>query len=58
MAFSIMSLIGCQKLNTTMVMFVYETAKDKHLERCSGKIRNWELREEVWLNPAKEKEVK
>ena len=36
---------------------VYETAKVKHPERWSGKTRNWELREEVWLNPVKEKEA-
>ena len=38
--------------------FVYEQAKAAHPERWSGKTRNWELREEVWLNPVKEKEVK
>lgn len=30
---------------------VYETARDRHPERWSGKTRNWELQNEVWLNP-------
>lgn len=38
--------------------FVYELAKVAHPERWSGKTRNWELRQEVWLNPVKEKEGK
>ena len=30
---------------------VYENAKADHPERWSGRIRNWDLPEEVWLNP-------
>ncbi len=33
---------------------VYSKAKEQHPERWSGDIRNWELSEEVWLNPEKE----
>jgi putative transposase len=32
---------------------VYEQAKSKHPERWSGKTRNWDLEQEVWLNPEK-----
>ena len=30
---------------------VYERAKQRHPERWSGDIRNWEPVGEVWLNP-------
>ncbi|CUI03577.1 Mobile element protein [Janthinobacterium sp. CG23_2] len=30
---------------------VYAEAKAKHPERWSGPTRNWELKDEVWLNP-------
>ena len=29
---------------------VYEVAKQRHPERWSGATRNWELKDEVWLN--------
>ena len=32
---------------------VYETAKKRHPERWSGATRDWELKDEVWLNPEK-----
>jgi len=35
---------------------LYSVAKQQHPERWSGDIRNWELPEEVWLNPEKETE--
>ncbi len=34
---------------------VYEIAKAKHPKRWSRDTRNWDLPEEVWLNPPKEK---
>lgn len=34
---------------------VYEIAKAKHPERWSRDTRNWDLTEEVWLNPPREK---
>ncbi len=34
---------------------VYLAARERHPERWSGNIRNWDLPEEVWLNPTKEK---
>ncbi len=34
---------------------VYEAAKAKHPERWSRDTRNWDLPEEVWLNPPREK---
>jgi hypothetical protein len=33
---------------------VYEAAKETNPKRWSGRIRNWDLPEEVWLNPEKE----
>lgn len=33
---------------------VYETAKAANPKRWSGRTRNWDLPEEVWLNPEKE----
>jgi len=33
---------------------VYRDAKLRHPNRWSGEIRNWELPEQVWLNPEKE----
>jgi len=30
---------------------VYEAAKERHPERWTGNARNWELGDEVWLNP-------
>lgn len=33
---------------------VYQAARDRHPNRWSGEIRNWELPEKVWLNPEKE----
>jgi len=33
-------------------------AKSHHPERWSGKTRNWEYIEEVWLNPYEEKNEK
>ncbi len=33
---------------------VYERARQKNPQRWSGKTRNWNLVEEVWLNPPKE----
>lgn len=30
---------------------LYEKAKQRHPERWSGEIRNWEYQEEEWLNP-------
>ena len=30
---------------------IYESAKQRHPECWSGAIRNWELKDEVWLNP-------
>jgi len=33
---------------------LYSIAKQQHPERWSGNTRNWELPEEVWLNPEKE----
>jgi putative transposase len=30
---------------------VYAKAKERHPERWSGKTRNWDLKDEVWLNP-------
>lgn len=30
---------------------VYEAAKQRHPERWSGTTRDWELKDEVWLNP-------
>ena len=30
---------------------VYAAAKSRHPERWSGPTRNWELKDEVWLNP-------
>ncbi|AOT70566.1 integrase core domain-containing protein [Geosporobacter ferrireducens] len=36
---------------------VYEEAKSKHPERWSREIRNWDLDEEVWLNPEKSSEI-
>jgi putative transposase len=30
---------------------VYEAAKQRCPERWSGATRNWELKDEVWLNP-------
>ena len=30
---------------------VYEAAKERHPERWSGATRDWELNDEVWLNP-------
>jgi hypothetical protein len=33
---------------------IYESAKNKHLERWSSKTRNWELPEEVHLNQEKQ----
>ncbi len=33
---------------------VYETARQQNPERWSGKTRNWNPVEEVWLNPPKE----
>ena len=37
---------------------LYEMAKSHHPERWSGKTRNWEYIEEVWLNPYEEKNEK
>jgi putative transposase len=36
---------------------VYEKAKAAHPERWSGAIRDWNLQEEVWLNPEHSKTV-
>ena len=33
---------------------VYRLARERHPNRWSGEIRNWELPEKVWLNPQKE----
>lgn len=33
---------------------VYEAAKARHPERWSGSTRNWDLPQEVWLNPPRE----
>ena len=33
---------------------VYEMARQRHPERWSGNIRNWDPVTEVWLNPPKE----
>jgi putative transposase len=33
---------------------VYEAAKAANPKRWSGRTRNWDLPEEVWLNPEKE----
>ena len=33
---------------------VYRLARERHPNRWSGEIRNWELPEKVWLNPEKE----
>ena len=33
---------------------VYREARARHPNRWSGEIRNWELPEQVWLNPGKE----
>ena len=30
---------------------VYEAAKQRHPERWTGTTRDWELNDEVWLNP-------
>ncbi|MDH6156681.1 hypothetical protein H4V96_000783 [Janthinobacterium sp. CG_23.4] len=30
---------------------VYEAAKQRHPERWAGTTRDWELNDEVWLNP-------
>ncbi len=30
---------------------VYAAAKSRHPERWTGPTRNWELKDEVWLNP-------
>ncbi len=30
---------------------VYQAAKERHPERWSGEVRNWTLKDEVWLNP-------
>lgn len=35
---------------------VYKEAKDKHPERWSREIRNWNIESEVWLNPVNDKE--
>jgi len=32
---------------------VYETARQNHPSRWSGKTRNWKLADQVWLNPEK-----
>ena len=32
----------------------YEAAKAANPKRWSGRTRNWDLSEEVWLNPEKE----
>ena len=37
---------------------LYQRAKEANPERWSGKTRNWQPIEEVWLNPPKEKENK
>jgi hypothetical protein len=37
---------------------VYKKAKEKHPERWSNNIRNWELPEYVALNPIAEEEAK
>ena len=34
---------------------VYQQAKEKHPERWSGEIRNWDEINEVYLNPENEK---
>ena len=34
---------------------VYREARARHPNRWSGEIRNWELPEQVWLNPEKER---
>jgi putative transposase len=34
---------------------VYEAAKQRHPERWSGATRNWALKDEVWLNPERNK---
>jgi transposase InsO family protein len=33
---------------------IYREARDRHPNRWSGEIRNWELPDKVWLNPEKE----
>lgn len=33
---------------------VYEAAKQRRPERWSGETRNWQLKDEVWLNPERE----
>ena len=30
---------------------VYEAAKERHPERWTGETRDWNLKDEVWLNP-------
>lgn len=37
---------------------VYEEAKNRHPERWSREIRNWDIEPEVWLNPVNDKEKK
>jgi putative transposase len=37
--------------------FVYKAAKTRHPERWSGNVRNWDLQEDVYLNPEKERLV-
>jgi len=37
---------------------VYREARARHPSRWSGEIRNWELPEQVWLNPQKEQSEK
>jgi putative transposase len=36
---------------------VYEEAKSKHPERWSRSIRDWSLKDTVWLNPSRDKEM-
>lgn len=36
---------------------VYEAAKERHPERWSGNTRDWDLAQEVWLNPERAKAV-
>lgn len=33
---------------------VYEAVKQRRPERLSGATRDWELKEEVWLNPERD----
>jgi putative transposase len=42
---------GDDKKVTVQRTAIYEAAKNKHPERWSGKTRNWELPQEVHLNP-------